>query len=134
VGVNGGGFDDDSDAALRRLDFGVVGTSGTTNSAFGGLVAPLRAAAPSLVDVADALLLRFLGATEALGADLAPLLVAPLVSGVADALPVEMRAERRRDIVNGRAGVGSVQQVGRFQSAIRNNKVLRFLRINDEMR
>lgn len=75
--------------------------SGTANSSCEGLMALSISVSLSLVDAAEALLLRFLGATEALGTYLAPLPVVLLVSGVADALPAEMRAERRTDIVSG---------------------------------
>lgn len=88
VGVNGGGFNGDSEAALRgRFGSGVEGSSGTTNSSL-------------FMGAAGALLLRFLVAVEALDTYFASPFVVPLDSGVARVLLVEMRAERRRDIVS----------------------------------
>mgnify|MGYP003624094414 CR=1 FL=1 len=96
VGVKGGSLVGDSDgAALRFLGSGVAGRSGIVKASFGsGFVGLL------VGDVANALLLRFLGAVvgfESVLVDEDPFV--PLVSVRVKVLLLATRAERLRDML-----------------------------------
>jgi hypothetical protein len=105
--VNGGGLDGDSDVALRRFGRGVAGSSGTAKTGWesGAKIDSAASSFDSLggdVAVFEARLFLFLVTLVGFADVLGVTFLYAAGSGMADAVVVEMRVERRKDIVRRR--------------------------------
>ena len=100
-----GGMEGEATVALRLLDFGVVGISGTANS---GLMVPVTRDSSSVIGFCcvgllvlptEARLLRFLVATDSFFASSVAITLIDSATGAARTLLAEMRPDRRRDML-----------------------------------